>query len=216
MVESLAIDRCLKLFGSEGANVQPHSGSQSNMAVYLACLQPGDTILGMNLSHGGHLTHGHPVNFSGLLYRAIHYGVREDNQLIDYDQVRDLAKEHRPKMIIAGASAYSRIIDFEKFGSIAKEVGALLLVDMAHIAGLVAAGLHPSPVPHSDFVTSTTHKTLRGPRGASFYLKSRGGRKLIAVSFLEFRVGLSCTSLLQKLSLSKRHWNQNLSNIKSK
>jgi glycine hydroxymethyltransferase len=178
VVESLAIDRCLKLFGSEGANVQPHSGSQSNMAVYLACLQPGDTILGMNLSHGGHLTHGHPVNFSGLLYRAIHYGVREDNQLIDYDQVRDLAKEHRPKMIIAGASAYSRIIDFEKFGSIAKEVGALLLVDMAHIAGLVAAGLHPSPVPHSDFVTSTTHKTLRGPRGGIILFKEPWRQKI--------------------------------------
>jgi len=178
VVESLAIDRCLKLFGSEGANVQPHSGSQSNMAVYLACLQPGDTILGMNLSHGGHLTHGHPVNFSGLLYKAIHYGVREDNQLIDYDQVRDLAKEHRPKMIIAGASAYSRIIDFEKFGSIAKEVGALLLVDMAHIAGLVAAGLHPSPVPHSDFVTSTTHKTLRGPRGGIILFKEPWRQKI--------------------------------------
>jgi glycine hydroxymethyltransferase len=178
VVESLAIDRCLKLFGSEGANVQPHSGSQSNMAVYLACLQPGDTILGMNLSHGGHLTHGHPVNFSGLLYRAIHYGVREDNQLIDYDQVRDLAKEHRPKMIIAGASAYSRIIDFEKFGAIAKEVGALLLVDMAHIAGLVAAGLHPSPVPHSDFVTSTTHKTLRGPRGGIILFKEPWRQKI--------------------------------------
>jgi glycine hydroxymethyltransferase len=132
----------------------------------------------MNLSHGGHLTHGHPVNFSGLLYRAIHYGVREDNQLIDYDQVRDLAKEHRPKMIIAGASAYSRIIDFEKFGSIAKEVGALLLVDMAHIAGLVAAGLHPSPVPHSDFVTSTTHKTLRGPRGGIILFKEPWRQKI--------------------------------------
>ncbi|NBX75580.1 MAG: serine hydroxymethyltransferase [Proteobacteria bacterium] len=178
VVESLAIERCLKLFGSEGANVQPHSGSQSNMAVYLSCLQPGDTILGMNLSHGGHLTHGHPVNFSGLLYRAIHYGVREDNQLIDYDQVRDLAKEHRPKMIIAGASAYSRIIDFEKFGAIAKEVGALLLVDMAHIAGLVAAGLHPSPVPHSDFVTSTTHKTLRGPRGGIILFKEPWRQKI--------------------------------------
>ena len=178
VVESLAIERCLKLFGSEGANVQPHSGSQSNMAVYLACLQPGDTILGMNLSHGGHLTHGHPVNFSGLLYRAIHYGVREDNQLIDYDQVRDLAKEHRPKMIIAGASAYPRMIDFEKFGAIAKEVGALLLVDMAHIAGLVAAGLHPSPVPHSDYVTSTTHKTLRGPRGGIILFKEPWRQKI--------------------------------------
>lgn len=178
VVESLAIERCLKLFGSEGANVQPHSGSQSNMAVYLSCLQPGDAIMGMNLSHGGHLTHGHPVNFSGLLYRALHYGVREDNQLIDYDQVRDLAKKNQPKMIIAGASAYPRIIDFEKFGAIAKEVGALLLVDMAHIAGLVAAGLHPSPVPHSDFVTSTTHKTLRGPRGGIILFKEPWRQKI--------------------------------------
>jgi len=178
VVESLAIDRCLKLFGADGANVQPHSGSQSNMAVYLSCLQPGDTIMGMNLSHGGHLTHGHPVNFSGLLYRAVHYGVREDNQLIDYDEVRDLAKKHQPKMIIAGASAYPRIIDFEKFGAIAKEVGAFLLVDMAHIAGLVAAGIHPSPIPHSDFVTSTTHKTLRGPRGGIILFKEPWRQKI--------------------------------------
>lgn len=178
IVENLAMERCLKLFGAEGVNVQPHSGSQSNTAVYLASLQPGDTIMGMNLSHGGHLTHGHPVNFSGLIYKAVFYGVREDNQLIDYDQVRELALQHRPKLIIAGASAYPRIIDFEKFGSIAKEVGALLLVDMAHIAGLVAAGLHPSPVPFSDFVTSTTHKTLRGPRGGIILFKESWRQKI--------------------------------------
>lgn len=178
VVESLALERCLKLFGAEGANVQPHSGSQSNTAVYLACLQPGDTILGMNLSHGGHLTHGHPINFSGLIYKAQFYGVREDNHLIDYDQVRDLALKHKPKLLIAGASAYSRTIDFEKFGQIAREVGALLLVDMAHIAGLVAAGLHPSPVPHADFVTSTTHKTLRGPRGGVIFFKEPWRQKI--------------------------------------
>lgn len=178
IVENLAMERCLKLFGAEGVNVQPHSGSQSNTAVYMASLQPGDTIMGMNLSHGGHLTHGHPVNFSGLIYKAVFYGVREDNQLIDYDQVRELALQHRPKLIIAGASAYPRIIDFEKFGSIAKEVGALLLVDMAHIAGLVAAGLHPSPVPFSDFVTSTTHKTLRGPRGGIILFKESWRQKI--------------------------------------
>ncbi|NBX92055.1 MAG: serine hydroxymethyltransferase [Proteobacteria bacterium] len=178
VAEKLAIDRCLQLFGADGANVQPHSGSQSNLAVYLACLQPGDTIMGMNLSHGGHLTHGHPVNVSGLLYKAVFYGVRQDNQLIDYDQVRDLAREHRPKLIVAGASAYPRKIDFEKFSAIAKEIDALLLVDMAHIAGLVAAGLHPSPVPHADFVTSTTHKTLRGPRGGIILFKEAWRQKI--------------------------------------
>jgi len=178
IVETLAIERCLKLFKSEGANVQPHSGSQSNMAVYLSCLQPGDTILGMDLSHGGHLTHGHPVNFSGLLFKAVFYGVRKEDQRLDYDQVRDLARKHRPKMIIAGASSYPRIIDFQKFGEIAKEIGALLLVDMAHIAGLVATDLHPSPVPHADFVTSTTHKTLRGPRGGIILFKESWRQKL--------------------------------------
>jgi len=177
-VESIAIERCQKLFGSDGVNVQPHSGSQANMAVYLASLQPGDTIMGMNLSHGGHLTHGHPVNFSGLLYKAIHYGVRQDNQLIDFDEVRDLARKHKPKMIIAGASAYPRKIDFKIFGEIAQEVGAYLLVDMAHIAGLVAAGLHPSPVSFSDFVTSTTHKTLRGPRGGIILFKEPWRQKI--------------------------------------
>lgn len=170
-VEELAIQRALELFKAEHANVQPHSGSQANMGVYLASLTPGDTILGMNLSHGGHLTHGHPANFSGMLYKVVAYGVRETDHRIDYDEVRKLAHEHRPKMIVAGASAYSRIIDFEAFGNIAKEVGALLFVDMAHIAGLIAANLHPSPVPYADFVTSTTHKTLRGPRGGFILCK---------------------------------------------
>lgn len=165
IVEDLARDRAKELFGAEHANVQPHSGAQANMAVYLAALQPGDTVLGMNLAHGGHLTHGSPVNASGLLYNFVAYGVQEDSFTIDYEEVRKLAFKHRPRMIVAGASAYPRVIDFEKLGQIANEVGALFMVDMAHIAGLVAAGLHPSPVPHAHFVTTTTHKTLRGPRG---------------------------------------------------
>ena len=164
-VESLAIARAKELFGADHANVQPHSGTQANMTVYLSVLKPGDTYLGMNLAHGGHLSMGSPVNFSGILYRVIPYGVSEKTEMIDYDQLEKLAKEHRPKLIIAGASAYPRIIDYAKFRQIADEVGALLMVDMAHIAGLVAAGLHPSPIPHADFVTTTTHKTLRGPRG---------------------------------------------------
>jgi glycine hydroxymethyltransferase len=165
IVENLARDRAKELFGAEHVNVQPHSGAQANMAVYLAALKPGDTVLGMNLAHGGHLTHGSPVNASGLIYNFVAYGVQEDTFLIDYDEVRKAAFKHRPKMIVAGASAYPRIIDFEKLGAIANDVGALFMVDMAHIAGLVAAGLHPSPVPHAHFVTTTTHKTLRGPRG---------------------------------------------------
>ncbi|MGH7717694.1 MAG: serine hydroxymethyltransferase [Gemmatimonadaceae bacterium] len=165
VVERLAIDRAKALFGAEHANVQPHSGAQANMAVYFALIEPGATILGMNLSHGGHLTHGSPVNFSGRFYKVIPYGVREDTGRIDYDQVRELAQRHRPAMIIAGASAYARVIDFAAFGEVARAVGAPLVVDMAHIAGLVAAGVHPSPVPHADAVTTTTHKTLRGPRG---------------------------------------------------
>ncbi|WP_308424230.1 serine hydroxymethyltransferase [Paenibacillus albidus] len=165
IVENLARDRAKELFGAEHVNVQPHSGAQANMAVYLAALKPGDTVLGMNLAHGGHLTHGSPVNASGLLYNFVAYGVQEDTFLIDYDEVRKAAFKHRPKMIVAGASAYPRIIDFEALASIANDVGALFMVDMAHIAGLVAAGLHPSPVPHAHFVTTTTHKTLRGPRG---------------------------------------------------
>jgi glycine hydroxymethyltransferase len=164
-VERLAQSRLLELFGADHANVQPHSGAQANMASYFALLEPGDTIFGMNLSEGGHLTHGSPVNFSGRLYNVIPYGVRQDDHRIDYAQLRDLAMQHRPKLIVAGASAYPRILDFELFAEIARESGARLMVDMAHIAGLVAAGLHPSPIPYSDVVTSTTHKTLRGPRG---------------------------------------------------
>lgn len=165
IVEQLAIDRAKALFGAEHVNVQPHSGAQANTAVYFAFLKPGDTILGMNLSHGGHLTHGSPVNISGKYYKVVPYGVRADNHLIDYDEVHRLAVENHPKMLVAGASAYPRIIDFAKLADIAHEVGALFMVDMAHIAGLVAAGLHPSPVPYADIVTTTTHKTLRGPRG---------------------------------------------------
>jgi glycine hydroxymethyltransferase len=164
-VESLAIARAKELFAADHANVQPHSGTQANMTVYLAVLKPGDTYLGMNLAHGGHLSMGSPVNFSGMLYRVIPYGVSEQSETIDYDELERLAKEHRPKLIVAGASAYPRIIDYARFRKIADEVGASLMVDMAHIAGLVAAGLHPSPVPYADFVTTTTHKTLRGPRG---------------------------------------------------
>ncbi len=165
IAEDLARDRAKELFGAEHANVQPHSGAQANMAAYFTFLDVGDKILGMNLSHGGHLTHGSPVNFSGRLFEVVSYGVREDDGRIDYDALRDQARAERPKMIIAGASAYPRVIDFETFGQIAREVGARLVVDMAHIAGLVATGHHPSPVPHSDVVTTTTHKTLRGPRG---------------------------------------------------
>ncbi|MGE5553477.1 MAG: serine hydroxymethyltransferase [Betaproteobacteria bacterium] len=164
-VESLARQRLKELFGADHANVQPHSGAQANMGVYTACLKPGDTVLGMNLSHGGHLTHGSPVNFSGLLYNFVAYGVSPETETIDYDEVARLARQYRPKLIVAGASAYPRVIDFARFRQIADEVGALFMVDMAHIAGLVAAGLHPSPVPFAHFVTSTTHKTLRGPRG---------------------------------------------------
>ncbi len=165
VAEDLARDRVKELFGAEHANVQPHSGAQANLAVYLAALNPGDTVLGMSLAHGGHLTHGSPVNASGLLYNFVAYGVDDETHRINYDEVRKLAFKHRPRMIVAGASAYPRIIDFETMGQIAQDVGALFMVDMAHIAGLVAAGLHPSPVPHAHFVTSTTHKTLRGPRG---------------------------------------------------
>ncbi|HTI97331.1 MAG TPA: serine hydroxymethyltransferase [Dongiaceae bacterium] len=164
-VEQLAIDRAKKLFGAEHANVQPHSGSGANMAVYFAMLKPGDKMLTMDLSHGGHLTHGNKANFSGKFFEIVHYGVRQDDERIDYDQLAVMAREHKPKMITVGASAYPRIIDFARMGEIAREVGALLLADIAHIAGLVAAGLHPSPVGHADFVTTTTHKTLRGPRG---------------------------------------------------
>ena len=176
-VEQLAIDRAKQLFGAEHANVQPHSGAQANAAVFLAFLKPGDTFLGMDLSNGGHLTHGSPVNFSGLLYKAVSYGVKDDG-LLDYDQMRELARTHRPKMIIAGYSAYSRPIDFAAFAAVAKEVGAIFMVDMAHFAGLSAAGVYPSPVPHADVVTSTTHKTLRGPRGGMILCKAEHAKAI--------------------------------------
>lgn len=178
VVESLAIARAKALFGADHANVQPHSGAQANMAVCLTVLKPGDTVLGMNLSHGGHLTHGHPLNFSGKLYTIVPYGVRRDDERIDYDEVARVAEANRPKLIIVGASAYSRTIDFARFAEIAAGVGAPVMVDMAHIAGLVAAGVHPSPVPHADFVTSTTHKTLRGPRGGLVLCRERYAKDL--------------------------------------
>lgn len=165
VMENLAIERALRLFGAEHANVQPHSGTQANIAAYLSVLEPGDKILGMNLSHGGHLTHGHPLNFSGRVFQVVPYGVHPETEQIDYDALAELAERERPKLIVAGASAYSRTIHFDRLGAIARGVGAILMVDIAHIAGLVAAGLHPSPVPHAELVTSTTHKTLRGPRG---------------------------------------------------
>ena len=165
VAETLAIQRAKALFGADHVNVQPHSGAQANMSVYLTLLKPGDTVLGMNLAHGGHLTHGHPLNFSGKLYTIVPYGVRKDDERIDYDEFERLAEQHKPKMIIVGASAYPRVIDFDRMGAVARRVGAPLMVDMAHIAGLVAGGVHPSPIPHADFVTTTTHKTLRGPRG---------------------------------------------------
>jgi len=178
MVETLAIERAKKLFQAAYVNVQPHSGSQANMAVYFALLKTGDTILGMDLSHGGHLTHGSPVSFSGRLFHFVHYGVHPEAGIIDYDHLKTLAEQHRPKMIVAGASAYPRIIDFKQFSDIANAVGAYLMVDMAHIAGLVAAGVHPSPIPYADVTTSTTHKTLRGPRGGLILSKADYGQRL--------------------------------------
>jgi glycine hydroxymethyltransferase len=178
VAENIARDRAKELFSAEYANVQAHSGSQANMAVYMSCLKPGDTILGMDLSHGGHLTHGSPVNFSGFLYNVHHYGVKKEDQTIDFDMLRDLAKKHSPKLIVAGASAYPRTIDFKKFRQIADEVGAKLMVDMAHIAGLVATGHHPNPVEEAHYVTSTTHKTLRGPRGGLILSKEEFAKKL--------------------------------------
>lgn len=177
-VEDLARERVKKLFGAEHANVQPHSGSQANMAVYFSILEPGDTVLGMDLSHGGHLTHGSPVNFSGRLFNFVSYGVDKETETINYETVRELSLKHKPKLIVAGASAYSRIIDFKTLRDIADEVGAYLMVDIAHIAGLVATGLHPSPVPYADFVTSTTHKTLRGPRGGLILCKEKFAKAL--------------------------------------
>ena len=182
-VELLAIDRAKRLFGAEHANVQPHSGSQANFAVYTSVLQPGDKILAMNLSHGGHLTHGNPANFSGKLYKVVAYGVREDNQLIDYDQLAEVRPGEKPKMITVGASAYSRVIDFARMGEIARACGALLFADIAHIAGLVVTGHHPSPVPHADFVTTTTHKTLRGPRGGLILCRAAHAKALDSAVF---------------------------------
>jgi len=176
--ETLAIERAKKIFDADHANVQPHSGAQANMAVMFAALKPGDKIMGMNLDHGGHLTHGHPLTFSGKYFEVVAYGVEEGSQVLDYDKVREIAKAEQPKMIIAGASAYPRTLDFKAFGEIAKEIGAVLMVDMAHIAGLVAVGLHENPVPYSDYVTSTTHKTLRGPRGGLILCKEKHAKKI--------------------------------------
>ena len=176
--ETLAIERAKKIFGADHANVQPHSGAQANMAVMFAALKPGDKVMGMNLDHGGHLTHGHPLTFSGKYFEVVAYGVEADTQVLDYDKVRAIAKEQQPKMIIAGASAYPRSLDFKAFGEIAEEIGAILFVDMAHIAGLVAVGLHQNPVPYADYVTSTTHKTLRGPRGGLILCKEKHAKKI--------------------------------------
>jgi len=183
IAESLAIARAKQLFGADHANVQPHSGAQANMAVYFTLLKPGDTVLGMNLAHGGHLTHGHPLNFSGKLYTIVPYGVRNDDERIDYDELEALAHERKPNMIMVGASAYPRIIDFERIGKVGKAIGAPVVTDMAHIAGLVAAGVHPSPVPHSDFVTTTTHKTLRGPRGGMVLCRAQYAKDLDRTAF---------------------------------
>jgi glycine hydroxymethyltransferase len=183
VAESLAIARAKQLFGADHANVQPHSGAQANMAVYFTLLKPGDTVLGMNLAHGGHLTHGHPLNFSGKLFTIVPYGVRKDDERIDYDELEKLAHEHKPKMIMVGASAYPRVIDFARIGAVGKSVGAPVVTDMAHIAGLVAAGVHPSPVPHSDFVTTTTHKTLRGPRGGMVLCREQYAKDLDRIVF---------------------------------
>jgi len=178
VAEALAIARAKALFGADHANVQPHSGGQANMTVYFAAVKPGDTVLGMDLAHGGHLTHGHPLNFSGQLYKIVPYGVRSDTEQIDYEALEQLAHEHRPKMIVVGASAYPRIIDFARIGAVCRDVNAVMMVDMAHIAGLVAVGLHPSPIPHADFVTSTTHKTLRGPRGGLILCREQYAKDL--------------------------------------
>lgn len=188
-VENLAQERARRLFGAEHANVQPHSGSQANAAVYFSMLKPGDTVLAMNLSHGGHLTHGHPMNFSGKFFKIVPYGVSRKDERIDYDEVESLALEHRPKMVIAGASAYPRIIDFARFRKICDKIGAYLFVDMAHIAGLVAAGVHPSPVPHAEFVTTTTHKTLRGPRGGMVLCRSEFAKQIDSEVFPSLQGG---------------------------
>ena len=197
--ESLAIDRAKQLFeGAEHANVQPHSGSQANMAAYFAALEPGDRVMGMSLDHGGHLTHGSPVNFSGRIYDFVHYGLDEESEMIDYDVVDRIANETKPKIIVSGYSAYSRTIDFERFGQIAESIGALHLADMAHIAGLVATGAHPSPIPHADIVTSTTHKTLRGPRGAMALTTKAWARKYDSAVFPRMQGGPMCHTIAAK------------------
>ena len=216
-VESLAIARAKELFGADHANVQPHSGTQANMVVYLSVLKPGDTYLGMNLAHGGHLSMGSPVNFSGILYRVIPYGVSEQTEMIDYDEIERLAQEHRPRLVIAGASAYPRIIDYERFRKIADQVGAYLMVDMAHIAGLVAAGLHPSPVPYADFVTTTTHKTLRGPRGGMVMCRSEHAKTVDSKVFpgmqggpLMHVIAAKAVALKEALTPDFKHYQQQI------
>jgi glycine hydroxymethyltransferase len=223
IAECLAIDRARKLFKAPYANVQPHSGTQANMAVYFAFLKPGDTLLGMDLSHGGHLSHGSPANFSGRLFNVVHYGVGRESGTIDYDEVRAIAEKHQPKMIVCGASAYPRIIDFREFGDIARSVNALLLADMAHVAGLVAAEVHPSPVPHADFTTSTTHKTLRGPRGGLILAQEAYGKKLDREIFPGIQGGplmhvIAAKAIALKLALSeefKAYQRQTVSNAKA-
>ena len=217
IVEELAINRAKKLFGAEHANVQPHSGAQANMAVYFAVLKPGDTILGMNLAHGGHLTHGSPVNISGTYFNIVPYGVDSETGYIDYRQLRDLALEHKPKLIVAGASAYSRTIDFKKLRDIADEVGAYLMVDLEHIAGLVAAGLHPNPVPYADFVTTTTHKTLRGPRGGMILCKKEYAKAIDKAIFpgtqggpLMHIIAAKAVCLLEALSPEFKEYQQKI------
>ena len=222
-VETLAIERANKLFGSSYANVQPHSGTQANMAAYFAFLKPGDTILGMDLAHGGHLSHGSPVSFSGRFFNPVSYGVSEKTGTIDYDELRTIAEKCRPKMIVAGASAYSRIIDFEAFGSISRSVDAYLMVDMAHISGLIAAGVHPSPIPHADVVTSTTHKTLRGPRGGFILARKEYGKKLNAEIFPGLQGGplmhvIAAKAVAFKLAMSedfKEKQRQTVANAKA-
>ena len=210
MAENLARERLLKLFGGEHANVQPHSGANANIGVYFSVLEPGDVVLGMNLSHGGHLTHGSPVNISGKYYKFIPYGVDEKTGIIDYEEVRKIAKKEKPRLIVTGASAYPRIIDFKKFREIADEVGALLMVDMAHIAGLVATKLHPNPVEYADFVTTTTHKTLRGPRGGAIICKGKYGKAIDKAIFPGIQGGPLMHILLQRLYVLKRLWKKSL------
>ena len=217
VVESLAIERAKKLFNSDHANVQPHSGTQANIAAYMSVMKPGDTMMGLELSQGGHLSHGHPLNFSGLYFKVVSYGVDRETERIDFQQVERLAKEHRPKVIMTGASAYSRILDFERFAGIAKEVGAVLMADIAHIAGMVATGLHPSPVAHADIVTSTTHKTLRGPRGGLILCKEALAKAIDRVTFpgnqggpLVHVIAAKAVSFLEALQPSFKEYQQRI------